>query len=77
MILFILFLDDFTAAALALSTRGTGLTAVKNALFFIASADNSATAGRANLFCHLGTSSGYLLRLYALCWRRVSDFCLI
>ena len=77
MILFILCLYDFTAAALTLSTRGAWFTAIKNTLFFVSLADNGTTAGRANLVCHLGTSSGYLPRLYALCWRPVSDFCLI
>jgi len=56
MILFLLFLYDFTTTTLALSTRGAGFTAVKNAFLFMASADNGAAASRANLFYHLGTS---------------------
>jgi hypothetical protein len=72
------FLDDFTAAALALSTGGTGLATVKDALFYMALAgDGAATSWtNLNLFGHLTHLLFYLPELYAHCWQPVSDFCL-
>ena len=69
MILAVLFLYDFTAAARTLSTLSAGFTAVEDTCFFVAFINDGAAAGRANLFCHQGISSGYLSRLYALYWR--------